>query len=205
MSKFNVGDRVRFVAVSPDDFATMRERIGKIAVVVAIGGRLPYSTRIRFDDGYEEHMAENQIRRLVPKRKPPAAPKPDRVMVAAKIAAGLLANPNGPVRDNPVSGWDYVNCTPQIIAQVAFDLADALIDGRMYHAIAELERENAELRAKLAAANAKLADADFNAPWLSAAHSLCADMGIPSGHILDRIAKLREMMGRKRVEGNGDG
>lgn len=41
----------------------------------------------------------------------------------------------------------------------------------------------------------ELTDQDPNAPWLSEAHALCADMGIPPGHITDRIRALREKLG----------
>lgn len=37
-------------------------------------------------------------------------------------------------------------------------------------------------------------DADPNAPWLSDAHCLCADQGIPPGHITDRIRALRDKL-----------
>jgi len=36
------------------------------------------------------------------------------------------------------------------------------------------------------------ADTHINAPWLSEAHALCADVGIPSGHISDRLKALRQ-------------
>ena len=35
-------------------------------------------------------------------------------------------------------------------------------------------------------------EADANAPWLTEAHSLCADLGIPPGNISARLAALRE-------------
>jgi len=38
------------------------------------------------------------------------------------------------------------------------------------------------------------ADADPNAPWLTAAHSLCSDHGIPVGHISKRLEALREAL-----------
>lgn len=41
---------------------------------------------------------------------------------------------------------------------------------------------------------ALLAAADPCAPWLSEAHSLCADHGIPPGNITERLRALRELM-----------
>lgn len=35
----------------------------------------------------------------------------------------------------------------------------------------------------------------MNAPWLTQAHTLCTDCGIPQGHINDRIAHLRQVVG----------
>lgn len=44
------------------------------------------------------------------------------------------------------------------------------------------------------AAFEQLQDADTNAPWLSDAHALCADHGIPPGHISARLEFLREKL-----------
>jgi len=38
------------------------------------------------------------------------------------------------------------------------------------------------------------ADRDPNARWLTLAHALCADAGVPSGHIADRLEALRIRM-----------
>lgn len=42
------------------------------------------------------------------------------------------------------------------------------------------------------AAKGRQGEADPNAPWLSEAHALCSDAGIPPGHISDRIRALRD-------------
>lgn len=84
MSKLKVGDRVRFVAMSPDDFETMSNRLEKIAFVVSVHKFGPYPIRVKFDDGLEEQMGAFQLRRLV-KRKRPKPAAPDRVMVAAVL------------------------------------------------------------------------------------------------------------------------
>lgn len=54
----------------------------------------------------------------------------------------------------------------------------------------QLERELAEARK----------DADANAPWLSAAHALCTDMGVPQGNISERIEALREVVMEARKD-----
>ena len=87
----------------------------------------PY--RVLFDGepdancGYWPHEKVS-VRKLT-KRKP--APKADRVMVAARLLAGMLANQSGPIQGNPQNGWDYVNCSEESLSQVALELADALI------------------------------------------------------------------------------
>ena len=57
------------------------------------------------------------------------------------------------------------------------------------------ERAEAELAAIRAtqpvAWGVRLADADADAPWLTAAHALCSDCGIPHGHISGRLDGLR--------------
>lgn len=42
------------------------------------------------------------------------------------------------------------------------------------------------------------ADADPNAPWLTEAHTLCADLGIPPGHISELVKALRGIVERLR-------
>ncbi|HEX8552514.1 MAG TPA: hypothetical protein VF681_13280, partial [Abditibacteriaceae bacterium] len=37
-------------------------------------------------------------------------------------------------------------------------------------------------------------DADENAPWLTLAHMICADAGVPCGHITDRLKALRDIL-----------
>lgn len=41
---------------------------------------------------------------------------------------------------------------------------------------------------------AQWADRDPNARWLTLAHNLCADAGVPSGHIADRLEGLRAVL-----------
>lgn len=42
----------------------------------------------------------------------------------------------------------------------------------------------------LATARSRLAEADANAPWLTQAHMICTDHGIPQGNISDRLEML---------------
>lgn len=51
------------------------------------------------------------------------------------------------------------------------------------------DRSIENIRAALAATPAP--EADPNAPWLTEAHMLCTEQGIPQGHIADRIKALR--------------
>jgi hypothetical protein len=44
------------------------------------------------------------------------------------------------------------------------------------------------------AGNAAPTDADENAPWLTLAHTICADAGIQPGHITDRLKTLRDLL-----------
>lgn len=44
--------------------------------------------------------------------------------------AGLLANPGGPLQANPLSGWDLVNCTPEKVAMLCGEMADAMLSER---------------------------------------------------------------------------
>jgi hypothetical protein len=53
-----------------------------------------------------------------------------------------------------------------------------------------------ELADALEAAEARIAELDANAPWLSAAHILCADYGVPPGHISDRLEGLRDKLAK---------
>jgi len=56
-----------------------------------------------------------------------------------------------------------------------------------------------EVRALVVAAAgspAILSDTDENAPWLTLAHIICADAGIPVGHINDRLKALRDKLGQ---------
>lgn len=48
----------------------------------------------------------------------------------------------------------------------------------------------------------ELTDQDPNAPWLTEAHALCSYMGIPQGHITDRIRALRDKLGAAEPVGN---
>jgi hypothetical protein len=41
-----------------------------------------------------------------------------------------------------------------------------------------------------------------NAPWLSEAHMLCTDMGIPAGNISDRMRALQEQFDIRRIPGH---
>lgn len=104
MSKFKVGDRV-FVQT----------------VVIDHASDLNGSPR------YEVEFSENKASRWFPESDLKQATAPDRVMVAARLLAGMLANPSGPIQSNEQSGWDYVNCSSESLSQVALELADALI------------------------------------------------------------------------------
>lgn len=41
---------------------------------------------------------------------------------------------------------------------------------------------------------AQWANRDPSASWLTLAHALCADAGVPSGHIADRLEGLRKVL-----------
>lgn len=43
-------------------------------------------------------------------------------------------------------------------------------------------------------------DSDHNAPWLSLAHAICADMGIAPGHITDRLQALRDKLAVAHID-----
>lgn len=126
MSKLKVGDRVRFVTASPLDEQIIAAKVGEIAEVVEVKEYGEFPIHIRFSDGKSEWMASIQLRRLV-KRKRPKPTAPDRAMMAARLLAGMLANPSGPIQGNEQNGWDYVNCSAESLSQVALELADALI------------------------------------------------------------------------------
>lgn len=52
--------------------------------------------------------------------------------------------------------------------------------------------EGATLKTRLTVSN-------DSAPWLTTAHSICADAGIPPGHIDDRLTALRDMLEAMRA------
>lgn len=109
MSKFKVGDRVRYVKLHADDPCNISNKLGEIATIVrADSSGYPYY--VEFADGPREWMYSNQLRRLVPKRKPA---NPDRVMVAAILFQHAERFfPSGPLVDK---------------LQSVLKLADALI------------------------------------------------------------------------------
>lgn len=47
--------------------------------------------------------------------------------VAAKVLAGMVANPSGPIQANGMNGWALVNCTHEYVGQAAIFMADALL------------------------------------------------------------------------------
>lgn len=49
---------------------------------------------------------------------------------AMAALGGLLANPGGPVQQNPHRGWALVNCTIDVVATEAFAMADAMLAAR---------------------------------------------------------------------------
>jgi hypothetical protein len=51
-----------------------------------------------------------------------------REFFIAEAIKGLLANPGGPIQANGMSGWDFCNCTPAHVVDVAFGIADAILD-----------------------------------------------------------------------------
>lgn len=55
---------------------------------------------------------------------------PLRDYFAAKVVAGLCANPGGPYQQSNQSGWTLVNCTLDQVAEEAYRLADAMIAAR---------------------------------------------------------------------------
>jgi hypothetical protein len=62
---------------------------------------------------------------------------------------------------------------------------------KLTSAIRYLEQQNRALLSQ--SAQPQVSDeTDLNAPWLTIAHAICTDAGIPQGHITDRLTKLRE-------------
>jgi hypothetical protein len=49
---------------------------------------------------------------------------------AGQALAGLCANPGGPFQANGMSGWAITNCTVGDIANLAVEIADAMIAAR---------------------------------------------------------------------------
>lgn len=49
---------------------------------------------------------------------------------AAKALSGLCANPGGPFQANDRSGWGLVNCSVDQIAELAYDMADAMLKAK---------------------------------------------------------------------------
>lgn len=49
---------------------------------------------------------------------------------AAKAMQGLLANPGGPIQRNEQSAWALTNCTLDDVAELAHELADAMLAAR---------------------------------------------------------------------------
>lgn len=76
-----------------------------------------------------------------------------------------------------------LNDNPEIWADIRAALQAVIDDG----VSAELDSLDCQLLLDLI-------DADPNATWLTEAHVLCFDHGIPSGHIADRIKSLREKL-----------
>ncbi len=50
-----------------------------------------------------------------------------RQVFALAAMQGLLANPNGPVQTNAMTGWGFVNVDPVGVASIAFEMADAML------------------------------------------------------------------------------
>ena len=49
---------------------------------------------------------------------------------AAKALQGLLSNPSGPVQSNSTSGWDFTNCIPDDVAELAYAMAEKMLQLR---------------------------------------------------------------------------
>lgn len=43
---------------------------------------------------------------------------------------GLLANPAGPIQSNSMNGWGFTNCTENDIAELAYVMAEAMLQAR---------------------------------------------------------------------------
>lgn len=123
MSKLKVGDRVA-VVVGPYE--------GNRGVIV-VDDDSQYSLRyiVRLDppapqtgdDSYTWATAKD-LRRLVKRKR---AKSPDRVMVAAQLMAGMLANPGGPIQADQQGGWRWTDCSLDGCVELVMSIADALI------------------------------------------------------------------------------
>lgn len=49
---------------------------------------------------------------------------------AAKALQGLLSNPGGPVQSNNMNGWDFTNCSPDDVAELAYAMAEKMLQAR---------------------------------------------------------------------------
>jgi hypothetical protein len=49
---------------------------------------------------------------------------------AGQALQGLCANPGGPFQRNEASGWSIVNCTINSVAELAAEMADAMLAER---------------------------------------------------------------------------
>lgn len=90
------------------------------------------------------------------------------------------------------------------LEQASFTPAQRLEIGQLLSAIriAEGIAEEWQLRGSLNRQSTQPAtpDSDPNAPWLSLAHTVCAEAGIPPGHISHRLEQLRDLTQRHRLE-----
>lgn len=48
---------------------------------------------------------------------------------AAMAMQGLIANSGGPIQHSPMSGFNFCNCGPDDVADIAIGIADALLKG----------------------------------------------------------------------------
>ena len=53
-----------------------------------------------------------------------------RDVFAWQALSGMCANPGGPIQANGMSGWGLCNCTPEDVAGMAYELADAMLAAR---------------------------------------------------------------------------
>lgn len=49
---------------------------------------------------------------------------------AAKAMQGLLANPAGPIQSNNMSGWSFTNCAMSDVADLAYTMAEKMLQAR---------------------------------------------------------------------------